>query len=457
VRDDVSRGTAHSRARAAHPTDTAHVMLRRNRLYRIARAGLTIIAAVLRYLWLRVRARTPGLRPSERAWQRAHARTGRGINRLATGMGGAFVKLGQVLGARDDVMPPAMLAELRGLHDRVPPRSFASLRDHVERELGRPVDEVFDEIDEEALAAASLAQVHRARLRDGTDVVLKIQYPEARRLFPIDLGSLRRASRVARWLARVDLRPLVDELARQVTLELEFDREAASTERVRTAFDGADGVQVPRVHRDLSSDRLLVLDYARGTALTEVERLRDDGVDLRAVATAVADLYATMIFEHGFFHGDPHPGNLLLAPDRRTIVLLDFGMAKELPPGFGDGVATMIVKALAGDLDGAMVAARAIGFEAAGEPEAFRELVRALLGDNDRMRNALDSLRAASVKGIPADFALIGRALILLNGLSHRLAPGERLIASALARRMMPRVMAAQAAAASTTAAAATA
>lgn len=407
-------------------------MLRHNRVYRILRAGLTVLAAVFRYLWLQIR------KPAQARWDRAHRKTGEAINRLATGLGGAFIKVGQVIGARNDVMPASLVDPLRGLHDKVPPRPFATLRKHVERELGQPIEEVFASIDEQPIAAASLAQVHRATLKTGEAVVVKVQYPEARRLFPVDLGSLRRAVRVVRWLGRIDLRPLADELASQVVLELEFSREAASTERVRQTFAGNPGVRVPRVHR--STDRLLVLEYLEGTPLTDLDALRARGVDLRAVAASVANLYATMIFEHGFFHGDPHPGNILVAPDGKTIALLDFGLAKELPPGFADGVAQLIVKAMAGDLDGAAAAARAIGFDFRGDPAAFRDLVRALMGDNDRARNALDSLRASSIKGMPSDFAIIGRVFILLNGLSHRLAPGERLIPMAVAQRLLPRL-----------------
>lgn len=414
--------------------------MRHNRVYRFLRAGVTLIAAVLRYLTLKVRRWIPGLRPTERSWEKAHGKTGRAIYRLATRMGGGFVKLGQVVGARADVLPPALIEPLRGLHDKVPPRPFASLRGHVERQLGRPIGEVFAEVDEQPIAAASLAQVHAARLKSGEKVVIKIQYPEARKLFPVDLGSMRRAVRAVRWLARIDLRPLADELRNQVCLELEFDREAASTERIRAAFAGDAGVRIPEVHRALSSDRLLVLEYLEGTPLTDLDGLRARGVDLRRVAGSVARLYATMIFEHGFFHGDPHPGNILVAPDGQTIALLDFGLAKELPPGFADGAATMIVKGMAGDLDGAVAAARSIGFELAGDPAAFQDLIRAFMGDNDRARNALDALRSASMKGIPSDFTIIGRAFILLNGLSHRLAPGERLIPMAIARQLMPRV-----------------
>lgn len=409
---------------------------RQLRAVRFVRAALTIFAAVWRYLILKIRARIPGIRPTEASWDKAHGKTGRGIYRLATRYGGALVKFGQVVAARADVMPAALIAPLRGLHDQMPPRPLATLRDHLARELGRPIDEVFASIDEHALAAASLAQVHRARLVSGEDVVVKIQYPEARRVFPVDLKSMRRAVRMARWLARVDLRPMADELATQIELELDFAREGVSTTRVREAFAGDDRVIVPVVH--VATAKVLVLGFVAGTPLTDLDGLRARGVDLRAVARSLARIYAQMIFVHGFFHGDPHPGNLLVAPDGDTIALLDFGLAKELPAGFADGVATMLRSGLGGDLDGALVAARALGFEIRGEPGAFRELLQMLTGERSG-RNPLEALRASSVKGMPGDFAIVARAFVLLNGVSQTLAPGERLIAGALLQQLASR------------------
>ena len=181
----------------------------RNRVYRRLRAAATILAAVFRYLWLLFRARWRWLRPSPARWERAHARTGRAIYRLSTRLGGGFIKLGQVLAARADFFPEPFLAPLRDLHDRVPPRPFRRLVRHVERELGRPVGEVFAEIDEHPVAAASLAQVHRGRLVDGTEVAIKIQYPEVARVLPVDLASMRMAVGFARRLdRRLDLRAL---------------------------------------------------------------------------------------------------------------------------------------------------------------------------------------------------------------------------------------------------------
>lgn len=336
-----------------------------------------------------------------------------------------------MLGARADVLPAAFVAPLRQLHDRVPARPFAALRDHVEHELGKPINAVFSHVEPTAIAAASLAQVHRATLLDGTDVVIKIQYPEARRLFPIDLGSLRRAVRVARWLNRgLDLRVLVDELAEFVKLELQFEREAASTERIRANLANDPRIVVPTVH--VATGKLLVLGFLSGTPLSALETLRARGVDLRDVARRVAQLYATMIFEHGFFHGDPHPGNILVLDDGR-LGLLDFGLAKELPPGFGPAAAKMIASAMVGNAPAAIAAAREVGFVVPDElaPE-LDGLVRTLLGDYQNAGKLLTNVRRGKLE-IPSHFTLIIRTLVILSGVSHTLVPNERVIGGVLA------------------------
>lgn len=412
------------------------VQVRRFRLYRIVRTALVIATVAIRYWWLQRR----GERASAEAWQRAHARTGAAIYRLATRLGGGFVKVGQVLGARADVLPPAFVAPLRGLHDKVPPRPFGKLRGHVERELGTPIDEVFQQIDETPIAAASLAQVHRATLRDGTRVVVKIQYPEARRLFPVDLKSLRMAVRVARRLNRgLDLRPLANELAEQIGLELDFEREAVSTERIRANVAADPDVVVPRVYRELSSGKLLVLEFLEGTPLSAVEKLRERGVDLGGVARRVAALYARMIFQHGFFHGDPHPGNLLVLGDGR-IGLLDFGLAKELPEGFAANAAEMFAGVVTNDSPRALAAARAIGFTVADNraPELLG-LVRSLLGDYRETGKLLESLQSGGL-AVPSQFTLIARVMVILSGVSHMLVPGERVIGQAMAAALLPHV-----------------
>jgi ubiquinone biosynthesis protein len=361
----------------------------------------------------------------------------------------------------------------------VPARPFARLQKHVEQQLAlavahqrehvelgdhvpikerdpwitterRPLGEVFAQVDETAIAAASLAQVHRARLLDGTDVVIKVQYPEARRLFPIDLGSLRRAVRVARLLNRdLDLRPLADELAHFVTLELDFTREVRSTQRARQnlladpPWDSR--VVVPKVYPEFSTGKLIVSSFLAGTPLTRAEEMRERGVDLRDVARRIAELYARMIFTHGFFHGDPHPGNIFVLDDPGKLGLLDFGLAKELPAGFAANAAKMIAAGMAGDHARAVEAAREIGFVVSDEraPQLI-VLIRALLGDYERAGDLLKQLAPGELE-IPHHFTLIGRVMIILSGVSHRLVPNERLIGAALLAALAPHMMAARA------------
>jgi ubiquinone biosynthesis protein len=279
--------------------------------------------------------------------------------------------------------------------------------------------------------------VHRARLRDGAEVVIKIQYPEARRIIPLDLASLRAvAGLVHRMQSSVDLRSLVNEVTRFVEMELDFRREAASTKRLGAILGGRGDVRVPRIHDQYTRDRVLVMEYLDGIQVTRTAALRAAGHRPSDVARRIGGLYGAMLFEHGFFHGDPHPGNLLVLPDGR-IGLLDFGLCKELPATFAARIAEMIVAALIGDSDAALRAATALSFDIeAIRPDHLRALVLSIVGDADGADDFAAVLTATRIRRIPDDFALVLRTMLLLNGLSHRLAPGRRLIQGELIKHL---------------------
>ena len=412
-------------------------MIRHWRVVRVLRVVRAVARVMPRYWLLLARDRSGRFATTPADWERVHRIAAAEIRDVALALAGAFTKVAQIVGARADVFPQPFIDALSQFHDAVPPRPFAELAPIVERDLGRPLDEVFASIERTALAAASLAQVHRATLRDGTPVAVKIQYPEVRRIIPLDLAMARQvASWVARIQSRVDVGSVVREVTRFIALEIDFRREVESTERLARALAGRAEVVVPRVHRELCGDDVIVLEFLDGIQVTRTSELRAAGHELAAVARKIGALYGTMIFELDVFHGDPHPGNLLVLRDGR-IGLLDFGLCKDLPPGFARLVAQMMVSAMIGDTPSAMAAARELGFDTgAMRAEHLRSLMLMMIGDRDSDASLVEILSESSVRTIPEDFALVVRTLILLNGLSHRLAPGRRLVQAELLQHL---------------------
>jgi ubiquinone biosynthesis protein len=390
-----------------------------------------------RYAWCVARDRFGRMPASKSAWDRAHARAAAELKDLALSLAGAFTKAAQIVGARADVFPPAFIDELSQFHDAVPPRAFETLRASVEHDLGGDLATYFRDFDEDALAAASLAQVHRATLHDGSDVVVKIQYPEIRRIMPLDLKVVRVVARLAGALQqRIDVRSMADEVARFILLELDFRREVVSMQRLHELLAAREDVVVPRVHLEFCGENVIVMQRLEGIQVTRKAEFIAAGHLASEIARKIGDLYGAMIFESGFFHGDPHPGNLLVMPDGR-IGLLDYGLCKQLPKQFARDTAQMIVSALIGDSRAALEAATRLGFEVKSiRAEHLRSIFLLAIGDSDGDESLLDILAATRIRKIPEDFALVVRTLVLLNGLSHRLAPGRRLIQAELLKHL---------------------
>jgi ubiquinone biosynthesis protein len=399
----------------------------------------------------------------------AHETTAQELHDLTIELEGLFIKLCQLIGVQAQLVPPAYSRILGRFYDRVPPRPFKRLVRGIERALGQPLDAVFASVERTPIASASLAQVHRAVLHDGSEVVLKVQYPEVARLVRIDLATVKQfAKRVPLPSTIVDASQLLDELTHFLELELDFERESESTERMRKLFVDDERIRVPRVYTEYTSRKLLVLEYLDGLPVTDLEALRTSGVDLRAFGEAIAALYSEMIFERGFFHGDPHPGNLLVLPGG-VVGLVDFGLAKELPHDFGPGMARMFARSYSGDAEGALEAARELGFNLDElSPELLDELVRGIMsgrgtdlsesaprrqrrgprrggrGAHRQERERLNRLAEAGEKLIiPPHFALVGRTVMLLSGLLQSLAPGERLMETTMRRALLTHAAAA--------------
>jgi len=244
-------------------------------------------------------------------------------------LGPTFIKLGQVLSTRPDLIPPEYLDELAELQDNVPPFSFEEVEKIFLAETGKKPNELFEKFDEQPVAAASIGQVHRGRLQDGNEVVVKVQRPDIEKIIAVDLEILAYlATLMEQYLEELQGHQpsaVVDEFARSLSLEIDYRVELANIQRFAQQFKASKIVYVPLVYSDLSTERILTMEYVAGIKTSKVDLLRSRGYDLSLIAERGANLVMEQIFVHGFFHGDPHPGNIFILPDN-VICFLDFGM-----------------------------------------------------------------------------------------------------------------------------------
>jgi ubiquinone biosynthesis protein len=259
---------------------------------------------------------------------------GQRLRAMLDELGPTFVKFGQLLSTRPDVVPPDIVFELRHLQDSVTPFPYEQVAQVIQEDLGLSVEQLFLEFEREPIAAASIGQVHRATLPNGRDVVVKVQRPDAPRQIEADLELMYQAARFARdrikALAFIDTVSVVDEFARTIRQELDYRAEARNAEQFHRNFAGHPRVRVPRVFWSYSRARVLTLERLHGTQLKDIDLESYTLEERNRLATIIADAWMAMIFRHGFFHADPHPSNVLVLERAGQIGLIDFGMAGKL-------------------------------------------------------------------------------------------------------------------------------
>jgi len=245
-------------------------------------------------------------------------------------LGPTYIKLGQILSTRPDLIPMEFIRELSKLQDHVPAFSFDRVRKVVDSEFGRPLEDIFDQLDEEPLASASIGQVHRAVLKDGEAVAVKFQRPGIRKIIEVDLEiMLHLATLAERHIEELAVhRPvkIVEEFARTLEKEIDYKNEATNMERAARYFLDDPNVYIPKVFREATTSRILTTEFIDGIKISEVDELEAAGLDRKIITARGADLVLEQVFEHCFFHADPHPGNIFVLPGN-VICLLDFGMA----------------------------------------------------------------------------------------------------------------------------------
>lgn len=363
------------------------------------------------------------------------------VRLVAMDLGPSFVKLGQIASTRPDVMPAAWIAELKKLQDEVNPLPFADIKGAVETSLGRSIEEVYDSFDEKPLAAASIGQVHRAVLRtaDGPrDVVVKVQRPGVRTTVARDVEILHTlAAIVERTIPESRIYSpiaLVDQFDRAITAELDFMQEAEHAIRFARNFESHPSVRFPKVYKEASSKQVLTLEFLPGKKVYDA--IRSEGHQGPMIAKTSVGVIIKMIFEDGFFHADPHPGNILISgtPDAPVFGLVDLGMVGRLSPEMRDRTVDLMIACVRQDYVAVADALYAIGTPTKKvDMRAYRAEVSTLaekylgrpLKEIDLAAMIQDLVYGANKYGIeiPSDFLLVGKALMTMEGVGKEIDP----------------------------------
>ena len=413
------------------------------RMYRARRIGVTFGKVYLGIKTNQFVARRLAPADMQQRWAAFHRDSATSIYDAAIELRGLILKGCQFIGSRADVLPPEYVEILSQLQDRVPAKPFEVVRDTIEREQGCALDDIFESFDERPIAAASLAQVHAARLHTGERVAVKVQYPEIGMLVRSDLSNLRVLFRAVGVVERdFDLMPLVDELGKQMPLELNFVNEAHNAEQIAKLFAGRDDVAVPKVYWEYTTRRVLVMELIDGIKISDSSALRAAGVDTNAVMRTLIEAYCEQILIRGLFHADPHPGNLIVQPPGRgrtnaRLVFVDFGLTKELPTRFRRSIVELAGALLQGSADAMATALVDLGFETReGGAEALHDIAQVVLDVAIRLRHqsyvdpgvAREAghelprmIRENPIVRIPSHVVLLARVIALLSGLGKSL------------------------------------
>jgi predicted unusual protein kinase regulating ubiquinone biosynthesis (AarF/ABC1/UbiB family) len=372
---------------------------------------------------------------------------------LVASLGPAFIKAGQALSTRPDIIPPVLLEELAQLQDQLPGFDSALAMACIEEDLGAPVDAIFVQLDREPISAASLGQVHKGVLKGGEKVAVKVQRPGLREQITLDLYIVRN---IAAWLnrnvglIRSDLVALIDELGKRVFEEMDYLNEAANAEKFARLHRHNPRIAVPRIHHQATSRRVLTMEWIDGVKLTNLEAVRAIGVDPDDMVEVGVNCSLEQLLDHGFFHADPHPGNLLALQDGR-LAYLDFGMMSEVSRESRTGLIQAVVHLVNrnfGALSKDFVALGFLGEEVDLEPivPAFETVFgQAIEMGVNRMdfKAVTDDLSGVMYRfpfRVPPYYALIIRSLVTLEGIALSVDPNFKILGAAypyFARRLM--------------------
>jgi ubiquinone biosynthesis protein len=424
---------------------------------RFMRAYWVTLIVILSYSWMRFLAIFRGDAWLRHAIQRKHVQNARRIQRAIVRLQGLFIKVGQTFSILTNILPPEFRAELEGLQDSVPPRPFAAVKARFIEDFGKEPSELFTEFDETPLAAASISQVHLATTRNGDRVAVKIQYPDIDEMVTSDLKTFGRILRIVELFVHVQGLDMVHrEVAGMIRAELDFEEEARNIRRVAANFIDSGHAQIafPEVMDEYCTSRILTTRFIPGVKVSDHEKLEAAGHDRSEIASRLVDVYCKQIFVDGFYHADPHPGNVLVGDDG-TITLLDFGAVAEVSEQMRRGIAHFLQAVINQNTEKIAEALRDMGFIATGGSDEELVFDRVIAYFHERFQESihlesfnLNDIRVDPEMGlehllalrkmdigigelssafqIPRQWILLERTMLLLTGLCTHLDPKIR-------------------------------
>lgn len=353
-------------------------------------------------------------------------------------LGPTYIKIGQIASTRADIFPPEILSELEKLQENVPSFSFEEVTGIIEEELGYPLEEIFSQFDEDVIAAASIGQVHRARLRaTGEYVAVKVQRPRIKAMIETDLEILLDLATLTenrmKRMERLQLRDVVEEFAKSLRNELDYTIEARNAERIAKQFKEDKSVYIPKIHWDFTTRRVLTMEFVEGLRLNQFEELDKHGYDHKQLAEQLVKALFQQILIDGFFHADPHPGNIFLLKGG-VISFIDFGMVGRLTLDMKHNFASLIIAMMRQNTESMIKAVLRIGIV----PEEVN--LTLLTNDVDELRDkymdvplsriglgeAISDLFEVAFRHrirIPSDFTMVAKCLLILEGMVEKLDP----------------------------------
>lgn len=353
-------------------------------------------------------------------------------------LGPTFIKFGQILSTRHDLLPEEYIRELSRLQDSVPPFEYDEVKSAVEKELGKNIDELFLSFEQEPLAAASIGQVHRARLHNNEEVVVKVMRPGVEEIIETDLFILKSMAKFAEKHIKETkfFNPVgfVDDFGRVIRQELDYTHEAQNADRFYFNFRDSSTVRIPKIYWKYTTKRIMTQEYMEGTRILDMDRIKEMGLDPKTISINISNSYLKMIFEDGFYHADPHPGNLLVSKDG-IIIFLDFGMAGHVDTLLRNNLANLIFAMQKDDLELLIETLAEIGLisDAGTDSQQLKVKLEDFINQYYSLdvkffdptmflRDLIDVLIKSGGK-IPTNIMLLSKTLMLRDEISRKLDP----------------------------------